>query len=401
MFFPFSFLSFLTTLFLVVLKFHVVKNVKNKSCFLNTFGVSPIVTKLFPKYIDKSINRKVPITCKKSKIITFLNNNIYEDAYDRIMNKLDLLIKESYDITDHINTFKGFLRKYLYEIKKHKSCSSQDFLNNFLIYIDTFKKYQNYEFPNIHRYDQTLYEWSLKFWSELIDKKNSKFLGISNIKKIEEWRDKGHNIIIFSNHHIEADANIIKYFFHIQDSEQISRNIIFIGGHKIRVDPLSRPFSVTANLLCIYSKKYIENPPHLKEEKTLFNHKSLNVLRNLLNKGKQIIWLAPSGGRDRKGADGKIHISPFDPKIIQTFNVFAKRSKVKTHFIGLALNTYNICPPPNTIDVDEIEKERTCNYSPVYLNLGQDIFDLYPNMDEGQITTYLYNYVNQLYKQIS
>ncbi|KAI4834739.1 glycerol-3-phosphate 1-O-acyltransferase [Plasmodium brasilianum] len=404
--------SLLTALFLFILEIIIVENlkykplnyIKNHSHYAymikgitksrhtnnNTYASSNITN-----YTDSNNN------ATNNKVTTLLlKENSYQEAYTLISNELELLKKENDDNIDHINTFTGFLKKYYEEIKKYKSCSPQTFLNMFLMYIDTFKKYRYYSFPNIHRYDENLYEWSLEFWSHLIDKKNSKFFGTPNINKTKKWIDEGHNVIIFSNHHIEADANIIKYYFHMNNAQNISRNIIFVGGHKIRADPLSRPFSVTANLLSIFSKKYIENPPHLREEKILFNHKSLNTLKNLLSEGKQIIWLTPSGGRDRKGPDGNINISPFDPKIIQSFHVIAKRSKVKTHFVGLALNTYNICPPPNTIDVDEIEKQRSCSYSPIGLNLGEDVFDVYPSMDEKEITSCLYNYVNQLYEQI-
>ncbi|CRH02432.1 glycerol-3-phosphate 1-O-acyltransferase, putative [Plasmodium relictum] len=388
----------LTIMIFLVFEIINVENLKKRSFYLKNSDF---------QYMTKGFHKNKPLKSYLSNFTTnnininyILKDNTYEGAYEIIYDKLELLKKENSDNIDHINTFEGFLEKYKEEIKKHKSCTPQVFLDIFLQFIEAFNKYRYYSFPNVHRYDESLYEWSLNFWSQLIDKKNSKFLGIENIKKIEKWKEEGHNIIIFGNHHIEADANIIKYFFDVHGSQDISRNMIFIGGHKIRTDPLSRPFSVAANLLCIYSKKYIENPPHLKEEKILFNHKSLNALRNLFNQGKQIIWLAPSGGRDRKGSDGHIKISPFDPKIIQTFHIFAKRSKVKTHFIGLALYTYNICPPPNTIDIDEIEKTRSCSYSSVSLNLGEDIFDLYPDMKESEITKNLYNYVNQLYDQI-
>ncbi|CAI7723349.1 glycerol-3-phosphate 1-O-acyltransferase, putative [Plasmodium vivax] len=349
---------------------------------------------------DKSDVYTPPISSGNKVNYPTLENNTYEEALKIICDKLETLKGENRDNVEHINTFSGFLKNYFDEMKRHKTCPPQIFLENFLQYIESFKKYRYYTFPNVHRYDEALHEWSLQFWSQLIDKENSKFRGTEHIDKMKKWVEQGHNIIIFSNHHIEADANIIKYFFDIHNGSNISRKIIFIGGHKIRADPLSRPFSVSANLLCIYSKKYIENPPHLREEKILFNHKSLNALKNLLTEGRNIIWLAPSGGRDRKDPHGNIKISPFDPKIIQTFYIFAKRAKIKTHFLGLALNTYNICPPPNTVDVDEIEKQRSCAYSPVGVNLGEDIFDVYPTMDEKELTERLYTYVSRLYGEI-
>ncbi|GAW83389.1 glycerol-3-phosphate 1-O-acyltransferase [Plasmodium gonderi] len=413
--------SLLTTVLFIILEITNVENVKKKTIqYIKNYNHYDRVIRGISK--NRHTNNvtyasphstSIPENEENIKGYTTANNcgnkmnnptimeNTYEEALKIISDKLEVLKVENMENVEHINTFMGFLKKYFGEMKKYKPCSPQNFLENFLKYIEAFKKYRYYTFPNVHKYDETLYEWSIEFWSQLIDKKNSKFIGIQNIDKIKNWIQQGHNVIIFSNHHIEADANILKYYFHIHNAQNISRRIIFIGGHKIRSDPLSRPFSVSANLLCIYSKKYIENPPHLREEKILFNHKSLNALKNLLTEGRNIIWLAPSGGRDRKGPDGNIKISPFDPKIIQTFYIFAKRAKVKTHFIGLALNTYNICPPPNTVDVDEIEKQRSCSYSPVGLNLGEDLFDAYPHIDEKVIAKYLYTYVNKLYSDIT
>ncbi|SBS98071.1 glycerol-3-phosphate 1-O-acyltransferase, putative [Plasmodium ovale curtisi] len=405
--------SLLTSLYVIILEIALVRNLKNKPFYyVKNFRPCGYTYKGFPpsRHANSVFASSNLINDKEKQVSSCpfegeafeeAHEKAYDEAYKTACDNLELLKRENNDNVEHVNTFMGFISKYFQEIKKHKSCSAVTFLDNINKYIETFKKYRYYSFPNVHKYDVYLYDWSLSFWSQLIDKENSVFFGIQHIHNIKKWIEEGHNVIIFSNHHIEADANIIKYFFHIHNAQNISRNMIFIGGHKIRADPLSRPFSVATNLLCIFSKKYIENPPHLKEEKISFNHKSLNALKNLLSEGKQIIWLAPSGGRDRKSSDGKIKISSFDPKIIQTFHVFAKRSKRKTHFVGLALNTYNICPPPNTVDVDEIEKQRSCSYSPIGLHLGRDIFDVYPHMSENEITTNLYNYINQLYAQIS
>lgn len=330
-----------------------------------------------------------------------LKEDDYEKARKIILQQIKQVKTENREQVDSTNTLIGFLDKYINSVKISKSCSAHKVLDLFSQFVEGFKKYRTFAFSNLHPYDKDFYKWSLDFWSPLIDKEKSQFLGIENMKKIVKWKEEGHNIFLIGNHHIEADANIIRYFFKIHGYENISKEIIFIGGHKIRVDPLSKPFTASANILCVYSKKYIENPPHLKEEKIAFNIKSLSVLQNLLNEGNKIIWFTPSGGRDRKSPDGTIKISPFDPKIIQTFYVFAKRTKLKMHFVGLALNTYNLCQPPDTIDVDEIEKERTCSFTPIHVNLGEDIFDIYPNIKNEELCPNMYTYVNKLYENIT
>lgn len=326
--------------------------------------------------------------------------NDYEKARQILHRQLEKMKKENAKYVESINTFSGFLDKYIKEVKHNKSCSAQHVVDLFTLFNCAFLKYKDFSFPNFHPYDKEFYKWSMDFWIPLIDKKKSKFLGIENIEKIVKWKNKGHNIFILGNHHIETDANLIKYFFKANGYEDIAKDIIFIGGHKIRADPLSRPFTASTNILCVYSKKYIENPAHLKEEKIAFNMKSINILQNLLKEGHKVIWFTPSGGRDRRDSDGTIHISPFDPKIIRSFYLFSQKSKVKTHFVGLALHTYYLCQPPDTIDIDEIEKERTCSFTPIYINLGEDIIDFYPNIKEEQICSTMSEYVNKLYKEI-
>ncbi|VWU49739.1 glycerol-3-phosphate 1-O-acyltransferase, putative [Hepatocystis sp. ex Piliocolobus tephrosceles] len=412
--------SFITILLLIIPQTIITVNLKNKSFYYiknNLFTYEhnnkfrhknkvkkKIIYNITINNIDNSQKHTTKLCnvyydyTKTNDLISKINT--YEEAYDAIYAELEKKKKEHLDYIDNLNTFDGFLKQYYKEIKKHKTCTPQTFVYNYLTFFNAFKKYRNYIFDNLHKYDLSLYNWSLDFWLPLINQKASKFIGIPNITKIKNWLKNNENVFILSNHHIETDANIIKMFFHTNNAEDIAKNIIFIGGHKIRNDPLSKPFSVATNLLCIYSKKYIDYPPHLKEEKTAFNLKSLNTLNNLLSKGKQIIWFAPHGGRDRKRTNESIPIGSFDKKIIQMFLIFAKRSKIKTHFVGMALNTYNICPPPNSIDVDEIEKQRTCSYSPIGINLGEDMLEIYSEKNKNDITTNFYNYVNNLYKQI-
>ena len=48
---------------------------------------------------------------------------------------------------------------------------------------------------------------------------------------------------------------------------ELAEKVVFVAGHRVTTDPLAIPFSMGCNLLCIYSKKYIESPPELKAAK--------------------------------------------------------------------------------------------------------------------------------------
>ena len=122
---------------------------------------------------------------------------------------------------------------------------------------------------------------------------------------------------------------------------EIAKKMIFVAGERVIKDPLAIPFSMGCDLLCIYSKKHINNIPKLKEEKLLHNRKTMQVMRDLLSEGGQIIYVAPSGGRDRPNNKKEIEIAPFDSQSIEMFYLISKRAKKKTHFFPLTLSTYN------------------------------------------------------------
>ena len=71
--------------------------------------------------------------------------------------------------------------------------------------------------------------------------------------------------------------------------------MIFVAGHRVTTDPVAIPFSRGVNLLCIYSKKYIDVPPEKKAEKLAHNSKTIAKLEDLLNEGGKCIYVAPAG----------------------------------------------------------------------------------------------------------
>ncbi len=68
-------------------------------------------------------------------------------------------------------------------------------------------------------------------------------------------------------------------------------------------------------------------------------------MSRLLQEGGKIIYVAPSGGRDRRNSEGHIEVAPFDPASIEMFYLMAKKAKTPTHFIPFALATYDLTSP--------------------------------------------------------
>lgn len=222
------------------------------------------------------------------------------------------------------------------------------------------------------------YQFGLDFTRPLIDFKNSLVLGEEHLKQAEELLKEGSNVIFLANHQTELDPQIMDLLLQ-EKFPLIGRDTIFVAGERVTTDIAAIPFSLGRDLICIYSKKYIDIPAELKEQKQRHNHKTMQRLRRLLSEGGKSIYVAPSGGRDRRDLKGQILPAPFDPQSIELFYLLAKKSKYPVFFYPLALYTYSILPPPDTIQT-EIGEERHANFAFCRLAFGEKISsDLFAN----------------------
>jgi glycerol-3-phosphate O-acyltransferase len=208
------------------------------------------------------------------------------------------------------------------------------------------------------------YKFGLDFIRPLIDIDRSCLLGIEQLDIILELLTQGDNIILLANHQTEPDPQILSILLEPLYGS-LASSIIYVAGERVITDPLAVPFSLGCNLLCIYSKRYIDNPPELKEDKQLHNQKTMARMSELLAQGSQTIYVAPSGGRDRKNQHGRIEVAPFDPDSLEMFCLMAKKSKRTTHFFPLALLTYPLLPPPAFIQT-ELGEIRKAKRTPVF-----------------------------------
>jgi len=115
-----------------------------------------------------------------------------------------------------------------------------------------------------------------------------------------------------------------------------------------------------------------DNPPELKSQKTRHNRGVMKKMQALFKEGGKIIWVAPSGGRDRADADGVFQVSAFDPKSIEMFRLMADKAKRPTHFYPLSMFTYPVCPPPMAVG-GAVGEQRTVKFHPAGLHFGDSI----------------------------
>lgn len=250
------------------------------------------------------------------------------------------------------------------------------------------------------------YQFSIDFVGPLVDLPHSTVLGLDILNQMDAQLKRGENVILLANHQTEADPQVISILLN-QTHPQVGDKVIYVAGERVVTDPLAIPFSMGCNLLCIYSKRYIDNPPELKTEKQLHNKSTMELMSRLLREGGKIIYVAPSGGRDRRGASGEIEVAPFDPQSLEMFYLMARKAKTPTHFYPLALVTYDILPPPETVQVELGEVRITKKAAAHLAFLPEFDMEKFPGSEENEKTArrqhradVIWNIVNEYHSRM-
>lgn len=282
----------------------------------------------------------------------------------------------------------------------------------FTIFLDLIRKQLLHPF-SFEPYHKSIrapfdyYSFGIEFLRPLVDVNTSSILGKENIKEIQKHLQQKHNVIFLANHQIEADPLAISLLLE-KDFSKLAEEIIFVAGERVITDPVAIPFSMGCNLLCIYSKRYIDQPPEQKHEKQLHNKKTMQLMSRLLSEGGKVIYVAPSGGRDRRNKDGIVEMAPFDPQSIEMFYLMAKKAKKPTFFYPMALGTYEMLPPPETIQHELGEKRMTKRVG-IHLAIGKQIdMEHFPGGEDSDKhvrrksrSDYIWKLVNDDYKKFS
>ncbi len=242
-------------------------------------------------------------------------------------------------------------------------------------------------------------------FSPLVDFPNSELRGIENVRKIEDYINAGENVILFANHQIEADPLMIHFLLE-NEFPSLAEKMIFVAGERVLTDPLAVPFSLGFNLFSVYSKKYFDSHPARVTEMKEHNHKTILTISQQLDAGGNCLYIAPSGGRDRRSAEsGLVEMAKFDPQSTELMYLIGKRAKKLTHFFPLAMSTHDILPPPESLQID-LGEERISREAPIYLHFGQEIdmehypipTDAPPSKKEAR-GNYIWNLVDDMYKR--
>jgi glycerol-3-phosphate O-acyltransferase len=114
----------------------------------------------------------------------------------------------------------------------------------------------------------------------------------------------------------------------------------------------------------------------------MHNKKTMELMSELLSEGGHAIYVAPSGGRDRPNEKGVVEVAPFDPQSIEMFYLMTQKAKRPTHFYPMALSTYDLLPPPQTIQI-ELGEIRKTKRGDIHLAIAPRIdMEHFPGADE-------------------
>jgi glycerol-3-phosphate O-acyltransferase len=215
------------------------------------------------------------------------------------------------------------------------------------------------------------YQFGIEFLRPLVDTARSSLHGHAHLDRAAAQRAAGDNVIFLANHQTEGDPQAISLLLEATHPK-MGKDMIFVAGERVTTDPLAVPFSMGRNLLCIYSKRYIEHPPERKAVKQQHNRRTMERMAELLSEGGECIYAAPSGGRDRANREGRVEVAPFDAPSVEMYYLMARRASRPSHFYPMALGTYDFLPPPETIQV-ELGEARRITRTGIHLSVGAEV----------------------------
>lgn len=297
------------------------------------------------------------------------------DDIKEIQNIIAKLFQDKAIPEKTYKVMESFVQVYA-ENAKLAGYTDKDIFNIFYQYVERLRYLNEHPFHFEPYHQQILepfnyFEFGLTFTRPMVNLEKSEYRTYEQLKEIESALEKGENVVLLANHQTEVDPQLINLLLE-KDFPKLAQEMIFVAGDRVILDHLAVPVSMGRNLLCIYSKKHINNPPEQMEKKRDHNVRTMQRMAELLKEGGKCIYVAPSGGRDRPNEKGEFPVAELDPDSIELFYLMARKSKVTCHFHTLALLTHEILPPPNDVEI-ELGEERSTSYSGIYAFFGKAI----------------------------
>jgi glycerol-3-phosphate O-acyltransferase len=304
--------------------------------------------------------------CLKSEIRNILENergNLTEQVYFHLVALFEGFADVAFEKKLSVDEIKKMLDLYLSLIKQELTDPS------------IFGIYHKQETSPID-----FYSFAIEFFRPFVNKNECNILGKDHIEEIMGILEKGENVILLANHQTEADPTLLGILL---DDEYpgLIRNMTAIAGARVTSDPVVTPMTRGQNIICVYSKRYFDHHPEQMKQMQQHNSSAMIQLRHLLSEGGKLIYIAPSGGRDRKNEEGILSPAQFNPDSIELMRIVGEKAEKPTHFFPLAMYTYPVLPPPEKIK-KEIGEERKLCHSSIHIAFGKKIHMNHPSQEE-------------------
>lgn len=233
-----------------------------------------------------------------------------------------------------------------------------------------------YTFPSFHKRLQepyNYYAFGQRYIRGLVDFKNSVLGHADRFAEMQRQLDAGENVILIANHQSEADPAVFALLLE-SAFPHMAQEVIYVAGDRVVTDALCKPFSMGRNLFCVHSKKHIDDIPELKGEKQAMNRRTLKAMQTALNEGGQLMWIAPSGGRDRSIDPETDEFVPdkFDPSAVELMRALSAKAKPAAHIYPFTMYSYAIMPPPRVVE-KAIGEKRVIGFSPVGISVCPEL----------------------------
>lgn len=259
----------------------------------------------------------------------------------------------------------------------------RELLNTSLnLFVGSFKAKEPFPFEPYHEAirgpDLDYYAWGNDFFRSMVKYRSSRVEGLDHVAEIKKLLAAGENVMLLANHQTEADPQVLSILLELEGHEDLAEKSVFVAGHKVTTDPLAVPFSMGRNLLTIFSKKYLDTfTDEEKEAKSARNRETVGEMQRLFKEGGKLVWVAPSGGRDRAtSASGGFEPAAFDASSVGLFLLLAQKAEKasghKTHFFPLAMWTHKLVPPPSGTQA-KVGESRSAARAPVGLEFGPEL----------------------------